>query len=105
MRAARTDSNHAEIVKAFRDAGATVQDLSAVGKGCPDLLIGYRGLNGTPLNFLCEIKDGSKPPSKRVLTADQKEWHATWAGQVVVAESIEGAIEALVAAAKACGKL
>ena len=42
-RAARTDSNHEEIVKALRAVGATVQSLAGVGHGVPDLLVGYQG--------------------------------------------------------------
>lgn len=97
---ARTDSNHAEIVKAFRDIGASVQDLSRVGQGCPDLLVGFRGLC-----FLVEIKDGSKVPSRRELTVAQREWHMRWAGQVAVVDSVEQAITALVDAAKAQGRI
>jgi hypothetical protein len=86
-RAAKVDRNQAEIVKAFRQIGATVQVLSAVGKGCPDLLVGWRGRN-----FLVEIKDGELVPSARQLTADQQRWHGAWAGSVIVATSIEDAV-------------
>jgi Holliday junction resolvase len=90
-RAARTDRNQREIVRAFRQIGATVQILSAVGHGCPDVLCGFRGQN-----ILVEIKDGSKPPSARNLTADQVLWHAKWAGQVCVAESVEDAVKRVI---------
>lgn len=86
-RAAKTDSNQVEIVKAFRKIGASVQILSAVGKGCPDVLVGFRGVN-----VLVEIKDGEKAPSAQALTADQRKWHAAWNGQVCVANSIEEAV-------------
>lgn len=86
-RAARTDANQPDIVAALRKIGATVQPLHAVGQGCPDLLAGYRGQN-----FLIEVKDGAKPPSARKLTDDQVEWHASWKGQVVVVESVSGAL-------------
>lgn len=43
--AKRTDGNQAEIVRALRSAGATVQTLHTVGKGCPDLVVGFRGNN------------------------------------------------------------
>ena len=36
------DRNHVEIVKALRDYGAFVVSLASVGKGVPDLLIGYK---------------------------------------------------------------
>lgn len=74
-RAAKVDANQAEIVAALRAVGATVQPLHAVGQGCPDLLVGYRGIN-----FLLEVKDGEKPPSARKLTPDQVSWHDTWRG-------------------------
>ena len=66
MRAARIDANQPAIVEYFRRRGASVQILSSVGKGCPDLMIGYRSAT-VPV----EIKDGSKPPSRQALTADE----------------------------------
>lgn len=89
-RAARVDGNHVEIVRALRSAGMTVQSLAAVGQGVPDLLIGWRGLN-----LLAEVKDGDKCASKQALTAAEAEWHATWAGHVVVARDAEEAIAAM----------
>lgn len=86
-RAARTDRNQTEIIAALRKAGATVQPLHAVGQGCPDILVGFRGRN-----WLFEIKDGFKPPSKRKLTTDQVEWHAGWKGRVCVVETIDQAM-------------
>lgn len=87
-RAAKKDDNHANVVDALRQIpGCTVQDLAAVGNGCPDLLVGFRGRN------LClEIKDGSKPPSHRRLTPEQVVWHHEWRGQVVVVEDVEQAV-------------
>ena len=92
-RAARTDNNQSEIVKALRQVGMSVQVLSAVGKGCPDLLVGWRGTN-----YLCEIKDGAKVPSARPLTLDQQRWIFEWAGVVIVATSVEDAIRQIVGA-------
>lgn len=86
-RAAKVDRNHAEIVRAFRQIGASVQSLASMGGGCPDLLVGWRGQN-----WLVEVKDGTRIPSERRLNADQKRWHESWAGQVMVAESVEDAI-------------
>ncbi|WP_116328100.1 hypothetical protein [Cupriavidus phytorum] len=89
-RAAKVDANQAEIVEALRKIGATVQPLHAVGQGCPDLLVGWRGMN-----TILELKDGRKPPSARKLTEDQEKWHANWRGQVAVVETVEQAIEAI----------
>lgn len=41
--AAKTDANQPELVKVWRDMGATVLDLSGVGKGIADVLVGWRG--------------------------------------------------------------
>lgn len=90
MRAAKVDANQSAIVSALRKIGATVQPLHTVGKGCPDLLIGLRGMN-----LLLEVKDGSKPPSAQKLTADQVAWHRDWCGQVEVVNSVEQALIAV----------
>lgn len=87
-RAARTDANHAEVVKVLRAGGCSVQSLAAVGDGCPDALVGRRGRN-----YLVEIKDGTKPPSARKLTPDQVKWHADWRGDVVVLDSVGAALQ------------
>jgi hypothetical protein len=88
--AARVDANQPAIVKALREAGASVAPLHTVGGGVPDLLVGIDGVN-----LLLEVKDGNKVPSARVLTPQQAEWHRTWAGQVTVANSIAEALAAL----------
>ena len=82
-RNARVDANQKEIVKALRAAGASVQHLHTVGKGCPDLLVGFRWQN-----FLFEVKyeEGS-------LTKAESEWIGEWYGQVEVIDSAEMALE------------
>lgn len=91
----RTDGNHAEVVKALRKAGIAVLSLASVGKGCPDLLCGFRGRN-----FLLEVKDGSKPPSGQMLTAAESEFFSTWPGQVEVVTSPEHAISVVIEGAR-----
>ena len=88
--AARVDANQQEIIRILRDCGVTVQPLHTVGKGTPDLLCGYRGRN-----ILLEVKDGARPTSHRQLTRDQREWHATWRGQVAVVETPEQALRVM----------
>jgi len=78
----RVDDNQSKVVKALRDLGATVQHLHAVGKGCPDIVVGFKGKN-----LLLEIKDGDK----KVLTPDQVNWHKLWKGQVNVVTSVDDA--------------
>lgn len=70
-RAARVDRPHAEFVRLFRQLGALVIDTSRVGGGFPDLLCVIRSQW-----VAVEIKDGAKPPSRRVLTKAQVELHA-----------------------------
>jgi predicted RecB family nuclease len=89
-RAAKVDGNHGEIVAALRKAGAGVCDLSAVGQGCPDLLVSYRSRW-----HLVEVKDGSRPPSERRLTPRQTAWHDSHLARVHVVNSVDEALEAI----------
>lgn len=81
---AKVDDNQKEITAALRKLGCSVQILSQIGKGCPDILIGYKGRN-----YLVEIKDGKKVPSARKLTPDEKDWHEAWQGQICIIESLQ----------------
>jgi len=83
-RAAKIDANQSGIVKLAWRIGATVQSLAAVGNGCPDLLLGYRGVN-----YLVEVKDGSLARSRRQLNERQESWHQRWSGAVVIIGSDE----------------
>jgi hypothetical protein len=89
-RAANIDSNQPQVVEALRGVGATVQHLHAVGRGCPDLLVGYRGRN-----HLLELKDGAAVPSKQRLTDDEERWHSTWRGRVVTVRTVDEALSAI----------
>lgn len=89
--AAKVDANQAELVKMLRQCGVTVQILSAVGKGCPDLLCGAHGHK----NVLLEVKDGSRFPSEQKLTADEKTWHENWNGQVAIVSNFDEAMDAI----------
>jgi len=83
-RASSVDENQSRIVRAFRQFGCSVQPLHAVGNGVPDLLCAFGGIN-----FLVEVKDGAKTPSKRKLTPDQETWHREWNATVFVAEDTD----------------
>ncbi len=89
-RRAKIDANHAEIVRALRQAGASVQSLAAVGDGCPDILVGLAGKN-----YVFEIKDGNLSPSRQKLTTDEWAWHKAWCGQVRVVTSVSEALAIL----------
>ena len=86
---AKIDRNQPDIVKALRKVGCTVQSLAAVGKGCPDLLVGRHGRN-----WLMEVKDGeSKDKRSVLLTPDEMQWFADWDGQVIKVCSVEEALK------------
>ena len=88
MRAAKIDANQEAVVTALRAAGATVQSLANVGKGVPDLLVGFKGQT-----LLFEVKDGFKAPSARLLTEDQLRWHGVWkGGALAVVDSPDAAL-------------
>ena len=90
-RAAKVDANQEQIVETLRAVGATVQTLAAVGKGVPDLLVGYQGKT-----LLLEVKDGRRPPSERRLTEDQLVWHGAWrGGPLAVVDGVDAALRAL----------
>jgi hypothetical protein len=90
-RAARIDGPHTAIVKALRQAGASVLDLRSLGDGAPDLLVGFRGRD-----CLLEVKNGDKPPSARKLNAGQVEFVTLWRGHPVrVVHSPDEALKAI----------
>ena len=66
MVVARVDANQKEIVAELRKLGASAVAIHEIGRGCPDLLVGTLGIN-----YLLEVKDGTKPPSRRRLTPDE----------------------------------
>lgn len=92
-RAARVDSNHAEIVRSLRQAGCSVLDLSAVGNGCPDLLVSRP--TWPHALVLLEVKDGRKPPSARKLTDAQTEFWAQFRGPMHLVTCVADALAAV----------
>ena len=80
----RVDKNQAQIVKALRSYGISVQDLHIIGRGCPDLVCGYKGQN-----VLIEVKNAL---AKGKLTEAESRWHQRWGGQVAVVETAEEAL-------------
>jgi hypothetical protein len=88
MRACKIDDNQEQLVKQMRCIpGLKVKHTHTV-KGFVDVVIGYRGIN-----YLLEIKDPGKPPSKRKLTDDEQKFHNEWTGQVAVVETIDDVIK------------
>jgi Holliday junction resolvase len=79
------DANQEQIVSALRAAGAGVQSLAAIGKGCPDLLASFRGDM-----WLMEVKRGKKEPNEL-----QKKWHEAWKADVHVVRGAEDALRVI----------
>ena len=86
----RSDSNQTKIVRELRKMGATVQYLSNVGGGVPDLLVGYKGLN-----YLFEVKNLTTSYGKKGLNELQIQWHVNWSGQVATISNIDEALTIL----------
>ena len=88
MRGRKTDANQSAIMAVLREVGATVVDLSAVGKGCPDLLVGHRGVT-----YLLEVKNVK---GKNRTTPDQDVFYAWWRGApVAIVRTADEALSAI----------
>ena len=87
-RAAKRDANEAEIVNVLRLAGAYVIQQD---EPC-DLWVGYRGRW-----FSLEVKDGSKPPSRRKLTDQQLEHQQECTNHSLPFDVVENVEQALIA--------
>lgn len=72
-------------MRALEALGASVSDLSAVGGGVPDLLVGFRGRT-----FLIEVKT-----AEGTLTPDQVVWHGAWRGHKAIVRTVAEAVAAL----------
>jgi hypothetical protein len=88
MRARKVDANQREIVQALEQAGYHVTDLSAVGKGCPDLLVAKYD-NWMPEVFLIEIKNKA---GRNRFTPAQVEYYAATTCPVYVIRSVNDVI-------------
>lgn len=95
---AKVDGNQEAIVDALRTAGCSVQSLSRVGDGAPDLLVGR-----ARVNFLLEVKrphasgkrGGPLVDARAELSLEQEAWHRLWRGSVSVVRSPEDALNAV----------
>lgn len=101
-RAGKIDANQIACTKALRDAGMTVVITSGLGKGFPDAVVGFRGVN-----VLLEIKSlkAITHRGQKELTGDEERFIATWGGQVAIVETAEEAVLAVINHVKECGSL
>ncbi len=77
MRAAKKDSNHAELRDKFRDLGGTWLNIEATHGGEPDALLGWRGMNR-----LVEIKRPTAAKARKRMPKQVK-FRETWRGAPV----------------------
>lgn len=77
---AKVDSNHAEIVDAFRRMGVAVQSLAQMGGGVPDLLVSVGGIT-----WLIEVKSGNKEENEL-----QQKWAEKWKGVRMTVRDVAG---------------
>lgn len=89
---ARVDKNHKDIVECFRKIGCSVLSLSAVGKGCPDLLISYQ-----KQCYLVEVKS-----EHGKLNTWQEEWGRRWGSPVYVVKTKEDCVALLIKLRRRC---
>lgn len=81
--ARKPDENQAVIVAALEKVGALVHDMSLMGSGFPDLLVGYK-----QCLYLLEVKTG-----KRKLNKLQEPFHKKWMGyNIYIVRSPEEAL-------------
>jgi hypothetical protein len=80
----RADNNQRAITAALRAGGACIVDLHELGKGCPDLLLSYKGQT-----LLCEVKN---PNGYNRFTPAQVAFRQAWQGRI---ETIRDESEAL----------
>jgi hypothetical protein len=88
-RAAKVDAVQEQIVSALKAAGARVQSLAAIGKGCPDILVAY-GTRPDVRLYLMELKTGKAEPNEL-----QKRWHIAWQAPVYVVRTPDEALRVL----------
>lgn len=92
-RAAKVDANQPEIVEFFRKAGAVVDIVSSLPGIGYDLICNYRGVV-----VLVEVKDGSRPPSERLLTRSELDAQLRHGTKYAVVSSIldaQGLLESM----------
>lgn len=88
MRGRKTDANQASIIAVLREVGASVVDLSAVGKGVPDLMVGYQ-----QVTYLLEVKNVK---GRNRTTDHQDVFYAWWRGSKVhIVRTADEALQAI----------
>lgn len=81
--ARKVDDNQGRIVNELRALHMSVTSLAKVADGCPDIVVGYAGIN-----LLFELKGEKNQRGEPAdLTKLETKWHESWLGQVAVVTS------------------
>lgn len=89
--ACKVDANHKEIVDAMKAVGASIIDTSRLGKGMPDVIVGFRGQT-----ILMEIKNPKTQYGRKGLNANQRKWAEEWSGgPLSIVDSVDAALRML----------
>ena len=83
----RPDANHKEISKAFERLGWSVLYIHQIPNSA-DILVGK-----CHHNIVIEIKDGSKPPSKRKLTPGEIGFRDRWKGDYRIVTCLQDVLD------------
>ncbi len=83
MKAKKMDINQTDIANQAKTLGISYQSLHELGKGCPDAIFGYAGIN-----LFVEIKSG-----KNDLNDMQIKYHDDWQGQIITIRNISELIQ------------
>jgi hypothetical protein len=85
-RVAKVDSNHAQVVAAFRSLGCSVLDIHQL-KNCADLIVAKN-----KKTVIVEVKNGALPKGSRKLTPGEREFFSGWRGEATVVESLDDVV-------------
>ena len=84
---AKKDGNHNEIVAALEMAGCSVLDISMLGQGKPDIIVGHANEN-----FLVEIKNPNTAYGKKGFSKLQVAFADIWPGKVYLIRTVDEAL-------------
>jgi len=90
----RADANQPKLFRYVRDFGVAARSLTQVGNGCPDSLMALRAPHA--VNVLVEIKNRHAKGGAE-LRKEQEAFLRDWPGPVVIAETGEQALKAVLA--------
>jgi hypothetical protein len=83
------DANQAALRRAL-DQVPGVSTARLLIDGCDDLLVGYAGRN-----YVLEVKNPDRPPSRHRLTEAEAKLHQRWRGQVDIVFTLADALRVL----------